>query len=43
LHPDETFPADFPSRFRKAGATVPEETTAAPTLTPPPPPPKPEE
>jgi ferredoxin len=43
LHPDETFPPDFPSRFRKAGATAPEETTAAPPLTPPAPPPKPEE
>jgi ferredoxin len=45
LHPDQTFPADFPSRFRKAGAaaSVPEETTAAPVLTPPaPPPPNPE-
>jgi ferredoxin len=44
LHPDETFPADFPSRFRKGGATAsaPEETTAAPTLTPPAVPPKPE-
>jgi ferredoxin len=37
LHPDQTFPADFPSRFRKGGApaSAPEETTTAPTLTPP--------
>jgi ferredoxin len=44
LHPDQAFPADFPSRFRKAGAATStrEEITATPTLTPPaPPPPEP--
>lgn len=37
LHPDQAFPTDFPSRFRKGGAaaSAPEETTTAPTLTPP--------
>ena len=37
LHPDQTFPAHFPSRFRKGGVatSAPEETTTAPTLTPP--------
>jgi ferredoxin len=46
LHPSETFPQKFPSRFRKAGAAPSpvEETTAAPTPPPrpiPSPPPKP--
>lgn len=43
LHPDQTFAADFPSRFRKeGGAAAPAEAAAAPTLTPPaPPPPEP--
>ena len=43
LHPDQTFPEEFPSRFRKGAVTAaPVETTAAPTLTPPaPPPPEP--
>lgn len=35
LHPDKTFAADFPSRFREARATAvpPPETSAAPALT----------
>jgi ferredoxin len=45
LHPDVEFPADFPSRFRAAGAAAPAESPAAasePAAAPPPPKPAPE-